>query len=248
MTAVTAADVADLVARGHRVCSCGAVLRPSAAACRFCGAAVTSDASLDAPTQPRKSRRRKPASEAFNPDAGRGRIGSLADLPGQRLVLHVTGDPVSQGSLRAVAAGVVRRESGPALVAWRNAITTEALRVCGAGWVPANAGVRVDIVFTVPRPTSAPARAVSADGYRDLDKLVRAVDDALCPDDPARFRVLASDMRIVSGETAKTHARPMHTHPWALPEPGVVIAVGVPDPPNPALPCPSATDPVWRAS
>lgn len=238
---MTAADVADLIASGHRMCSCGAVLQPSAAVCRFCGAVLVDEtkASEKAKT-PAASRKPKPV--PFNPDAGRGKHGSLADLPEQTLTLVVSGTPVPQGSLIAVAPGVIRRESGPELVAWRDSITQAALRTCGSGWVPANAAVRVDVTLTVPRPSGAPkTRAVPADGYRDLDKLVRAIGDALCPDSPERFRVLASDMRIVTTTSAKTHPRPMHTDPWALDAPGAVIRVSTYQPDADALSTPAPT-------
>lgn len=251
MTALTPDDVADLVAAGHRVCPCGAVLRPSVESCRFCGERLLSpDTARRAPADrggsgSSRGRAKKPAKAALNPDRGRGDLGTLADLPEQTLMLVVTGTPIQQGSLVAVAPGVIRRESGPELVTWRDLVTSEALRVCGSTWVPANAAVQVDITLTVPRPKSLPKRAVPADGYRDLDKLVRAIGDALCPNDPARFRVLASDMRIARSTSAKTHPRPLHTEPWALDHPGVTIRV------TPAVttaadePAPISTDPVW---
>lgn len=235
------AVVQDLIARGGKVCSCGGVCLPTATSCRFCGATLPTPAPGPGAT-PGASRKRRNRPAPFNPDGGRGRIGTLGDLPDQTLVLVVYGRPAPQGSLIAVAPGVIRREKGPELVAWRDAITVEALRVCGSTWVPANSGAQVDVTLTVPRPSSAPKnQAVPADGYRDLDKLVRAVNDALCPDDPARFRVLASDMRVTRTVSAKTHPRPLHTDPWALDTLGVVVRV------TPAVPVPEdPADPILR--
>lgn len=247
MTTMTSADVAALVAGGHHVCLCGAVLHPASSSCRFCGAPVApaaapKDAGAKKVSTPRKKKR------AFNPDQGRGHAGTLADLPDQVLTLVVEGRPVQQGSLIAVAPGVIRRESGPELVAWRDLVTREALRVCGGTWVPANTAVQVDITLTVPRPTSLPARPVPADGYRDLDKLVRAIGDALCPNDVDRFRVLASDMRITRTTAAKTYPRPLHTEAWALDVPGVVIRLTPAPQVTTDEPTPTSTDPIWSAS
>ena len=251
MTALTPADVADLVASGYHVCSCGAVLRPPVGSCRFCGQHLAPASATDPPvTGSRKvGRAKRGPRAAFNPDRGRGDWGTLLDQPDQTLMLVVAGTPIQQGSLSAVAPGVIRRESGPELVAWRDLVTREALRVCGSTWVPANAAVQVDMTLTVPRPKSLPARPVPADGYRDLDKLVRAIGDALCPSDPGRFRVLASDMRIAKSTSAKTHARPLHTEPWALPHPGLVVRLApAPDAPLADCPVPTSTDPVWSDS
>ncbi|MDN5894435.1 MAG: hypothetical protein L0H93_10460 [Nocardioides sp.] len=232
-------DVQRLVEQGYWRCSgCSALLRPGATECRFCHAPGPTNPSSASPVVGAASggggKKQKPATpstkpQALNPEARRGNLGSLAELPSGSLTLVVHGLPVQQGSLVPVAPGVVKRDDGPKLVAWRDKITREALRVCGSTWVAPNAGVRVDLVFTVNPPESAPTtKPVPADGYRDLDKLSRAVGDALCPSikpGTSRFRVLASDMRINGNLIGpeKTHPRPLHTHPWALDQPGVVI-------------------------
>lgn len=262
-------DVQELVDQGYWRCPrCSGLLRPQATVCKFCppntstatdgpttGAAPTSRSAGRGGATPSKS---KGKAKALNPQANRGGLGSLADLPGRCLTLVVHGLPVQQGSLRAVAPGVIKREDGPELEAWRNKITAEALRVCGSTWVAPNAGVSVDLVFTVPPTESAPTtKAVPADGYRDLDKLARAVGDALCPSvkpGKARFRVIASDMRITGNliGPAKTHPRPLHTHPLALNSPGVVIRVAPEDPVEVVrhgdgwamlIPCPDPSNP-----
>lgn len=169
-----------LLDSGQRVtCErCGALVRPNTERCRFCGV----DRRSPAGTAPRQ--RRRPASSA------------LDAFPGRELVLVVPGTPESQGSMSAVAPGVVKHDKGPQLGLWRRAIIVAAEKACPHGWVPIDAPVRVSAVFTVPRRRSDPSSvAVPADGWRDLDKLQRAVGDALCPRRPA-FRVLASDMRI----------------------------------------------------
>lgn len=235
-------DVQRLVDEGYWRCDrCAGLLRPTATVCRFCTSTPATQQPELAPAPPTAERPRERRAVALNPQAARGNLGSLAGLSGGTLTLVVHGLPVQQGSLVPVAAGVVKRDDGPALVAWRDSITREALRVCGSTWVAPNAGVRVDLVFTVSPPASAPTtKARPADGYRDLDKLSRAVGDALCPTvkpGTARFRVLASDMRITGNLVGpeKTHPRPLHTHPWALDEPGVVIRVTRGDQPVPVI-------------
>lgn len=220
----------ELVEQGYRPCpSCNALLKPDAVWCRFCRHQTASGPPSDtqpgtSESQTRESRPRSPV----NRQARRGHLGSLATVPNRVVQLVVTGLPVPQGSVSAPTGGVIRRSDGPKLNAWRNRITAEAFRVCSPQWVAANTGVRVDVVFTVPRPKSAPAStAVPADGYRDWDKLTRAVGDALAPSSADQFHVLASDMRIVGSLIGpeKTHPRPLHTHPLALDEPGVVIRI-----------------------
>lgn len=219
MTRAAAVDVQALLQEGYTPCSrCRTLARPGTRRCTMCGSQIVQgDASPTAVSSPAAA----PRSSTVNKH-----LGSLADLPGRSLSLVVHGRPVSQGSLRAVAPGVVKRERGPDLDAWRNAITTEALRVCTRLWKPADTAVVVDLVFTVPAPKRLTGKARCTIGYRDLDKLARAVGDALCPNDPDRFRVIASDMRIVGYSIlAKTYPRPHHTHPLALEKPGVFIRV-----------------------
>lgn len=230
-------DVQALVEQGYWRCStCSGLNRPANGTCKFCSAArqhadASAAAKVEGGVKAKRETSPRPKATALNPEARRGQLGSLAAIPERRLTLVVYGTPVSQGSLNSVAPGVMKRENGSELEAWRNAITREALRVCGSTWVAANDGVRIDLVFTVPAPKGAPTRtSMSADGYRDLDKLTRAVGDALCPSitaTKARFRVLASDMRIVGHGIGpeKTHPRPLHTHPLALDRPGVVIRI-----------------------
>lgn len=230
-----------LVDQGHWLCGCPGLRLPTASFCPACRASrpsTTSQPSMgrdegpaDAPVGVDADRRPQRApKKALNQQAAPGQLGSLADWPDQCLTLVVHGTPISQGSANAVAKGVLKRDNGPALVAWRDKITAEAFRVCGRDWTAANTAVNVDFVFTVPLPDGAPrTKPVPATGHRDLDKLVRAVGDALCPSikEKPRFRVLASDMRITRSDIGpvKTHPRPLHTHPMALNRPGIVIRV-----------------------
>lgn len=219
----------ELVDRGYQPCSiCHGLALPDRATCQLCeaplgvGGLVSSHPAAGPAAAVKRPRK---ASAPRRTGTRRGDLGSLADWPGGVLRLQVLGLPASEGSTRAVAPGVVLHDD-PELKTWRAGITTAAERVCGPDWRPANAAVRVGVVVTVPRPSGARKHAIPADGFKDLDKLLRAVDDALSPSGPIAFRVLESDMRIVGYDAVeKTHPRPLHTHPAALPEPGAVITV-----------------------
>lgn len=203
----------DLISSGsHVICTkCGGLIRPTNTACPFCQHPL----SQAVPSRPGRSRR---------DGTKRGDLGGLATLPENELVLVVFGKPESQGSMNAVAPGVAAHHNAKELKQWRRAITKASKDQVGDDWVPVNAAVHIAATFTVPLPKSAPTgSAVAADGYRDLDKLQRAIGDALCP--TTGFRVLASDMRITAWFPWKTHPRPLHDHPDALHEPGIVIRV-----------------------
>lgn len=136
----------------------------------------------------------------------------------------VMGEPIPQGSMRAIRPGVVVSDN-PRLRSWRRSVTSAAQKACGPTWEPWDAPVAVDAVYTVPRPKSAPKRRVTFPAVKpDLDKLTRAIGDSLCP--KTGFKLLTEDSRIVEyGQLAKTYPTPMNTHPGALPEPGVRIRV-----------------------
>jgi Holliday junction resolvase RusA-like endonuclease len=137
-----------------------------------------------------------------------GLVAALADYPGGGLVIRVKGAPVTQGSMNALpqrnrvtgapvlgpgGRQVVRQVHGnaAALKPWRDAITAAAREAHG-GAPPLDGPCQVDAVFSLERPAGhfrtgkfsaqlragAPRRPV-ASGKADLDKLVRAVLDAL---------------------------------------------------------------------
>lgn len=253
MTSLTSDELAVLLANGERVlcAKCGACCRGTSTECFACKTPLRPEAApaaaSTAPSEPLT--RTKPKRSSEYPAHRKGKAGSLADLPGGELVLVVRGKPISQGSMRAVAAGVLRHQDSTALKQWRDAITREALVACGRTWVPCDAAVEVDVTFTVPPLASTPTdRPTPSTGYRDLDKLERAVGDAMCPSDPTRFRVYSSDMRICDWHPHRTYPRPVHTHPDALDEPGVVIRVRAHDPnpdPLPDTPLPVSTKRSW---
>lgn len=224
----------------HKLCGCGRTLiRVKQPACEQCGR--TPPRTTPAPTPAVRLRRQSSqrgsqhvADARVRPD----RLGGLGSLPDNTLWLVAHGNPVQQGSVSAPAAGVIKREKGPKLEAWRNAIHRQLIRAAGLGFVAADCPVRMHVVFTMPGPrgTEVAAQTTKANAADsglprlcpstkpDLDKLVRAVGDALSPRGD-RMRVFADDSRIVELLTAESFAAPQHVHPWALPCPGVVIRV-----------------------
>jgi|GEM_PF-6860822 len=116
--------------------------------------------------------------------------------------------PVPEGSHSAWRAGgrvVVSHTGGRRLVAWREAVTAAALQAAGqAGWPPGYDGpVAVSVCFWMPRP-ARPRFALHPATRPDLDKLIRAVGDALAP--RGGGGILAEDSRITSWAATKTWA------------------------------------------
>lgn len=116
----------------------------------------------------------------------------------------VSGVPVSQGSMVALRNGHLRHSKGAALTRWR-ALVFKAAYEAARGLnvdVPLDGPVRLRLVFVLPRP-KRPRFWVPA-VKPDLDKLVRAVGDALCPSSGPR--VLREDSRIVHVDAHKVYA------------------------------------------
>ncbi|WP_331759122.1 RusA family crossover junction endodeoxyribonuclease [Streptomyces anulatus] len=221
----TSIDVQRLITHsGYRPCpTCPAVLRPTTDRCPHCRTP------LPAPSQGTTSPRR-PSSARIAP-VTEDALGGLKDLPEQRLTFTVIGTPITQGSVDVPAPGVVKYSRE--LREWRRHINAAARQACGATWEPANCPLVMSAVFTLPRPKSAPkSRAIHAATKPDVDKLIRAVQDALSPSDKRTFRVYTEDSRIVGYDTGpfKTYPAPLGTHDWALTEPGVTLAI-TPAPP-----------------
>ena len=172
------------------------------------------------------------------------KLGSFAEMPARSLWLVVPGIPQTQGSMKAVAAGVMKRHKGSQLVEWRTSIHRALVRAHGLDFDAADCPVRLHVCFTVPGPPSGiavshtrkanpddPGRPRVIPSTRpDLDKLERAVGDALSPLGD-RVKAYTEDGRIAELLAARSYPAPEHVHPWALPVPGAVIRV-----------CPADTD------
>lgn len=92
----------------------------------------------------------------------------------------VRGLPVPQGSSRAFAVGGKARivSTSAPLSAWRNAIAVAASREMGTDPL-LDEPLSVTATFMLPRPASIPKKRVYPAVKPDLDKLARALMDAL---------------------------------------------------------------------
>jgi crossover junction endodeoxyribonuclease RusA len=118
------------------------------------------------------------------------------------LSVWVAGRPAPQGSKRHVGRGVMI-ESSRAVKPWREDIRQACLSLVSLGRVQTlepGQPVVVKLVFVMPRPTSTPkSRTPAAVKRPDLDKLVRAVFDAI-----GSAGVWADDSQVV---TVHAHKR-----------------------------------------
>jgi Holliday junction resolvase RusA-like endonuclease len=128
------------------------------------------------------------------------------------LEVVVHGRPVAQGSLVRNPGRGVRPDNAKALLPWRNAVSSAAYEAMGDR--PILVGpVRLEVAFTFARPrghygTGRNARALRASAPAapttnpDLDKLVRAVCDALTG------VVFRDDSQVVEVEATKRYGEP----------------------------------------
>ena len=125
----------------------------------------------------------------------------------------VPGEPITEGSTKAFASGqrvVVTHDRGPELDAWRIKVAHAAEAAAQAAyWETRYDGpVAVTATFLLPRPKSAPKSRKHAQMKPDLDKLQRAIGDALAP--YKRPGVLRDDSRIVAWSAVKRYADDAH--------------------------------------
>lgn len=125
----------------------------------------------------------------------------------------VPGEPVTEGSTKAFASGqrvVVTHDRGRELDAWRLKVAHAAAAAAEAAyWEPCNDGaVEVWVEFRLPRPKSIPKARKHAQTKPDLDKLQRAIGDALAP--YKRPGILRDDSRIVAWHAIKRYADDTH--------------------------------------
>jgi Holliday junction resolvase RusA-like endonuclease len=131
---------------------------------------------------------------------------------------EVVGTPVQQGSKRHVGGGrMIEAANGHR--EWRHAVATEARRVAGSlPDTPLDGPLCLSVRFRFPMPSSRPKRRLRIGiawktTAPDLDKLVRAVGDALTDsglirDDARIGMVIASKVETTdwSGAEIKLHA------------------------------------------
>jgi Holliday junction resolvase RusA-like endonuclease len=121
----------------------------------------------------------------------------------------ITGDPASQGS-HAIMNGRIVQVNSKKHKAWRTAIVNEVIATLPADWEPIDGPCELIVNFYMPKPASVKRSAPSV--APDLDKLVRAVGDAL-----AIAGVYTDDSRITRISARKLYAQGI--------EPGATITV-----------------------
>lgn len=156
--------------------------------------------------------------------AVRGEAGSAALV----LSFIAHGTPVGQGNIRHLGKGrPAVHQNAKTLLPWRDTIRHAAIAAISntyGAWTPPVAPVfpldqplRVDVTFTVPKPTGAPkTRRVWPSKRPDLDHMVRACLDAVT------HVVMVDDARVVELRAAKRY--PLEGVE-ALTYPGVVVRV-----------------------
>lgn len=131
----------------------------------------------------------------------------------KRLSIFVKGIPAPQGSMTPIRtkSGVTfMKHASKGLPAWRNQVIAE-LEAWWArinnqerDWIPEDRAYHLDVDFYLPRPKSH-TKKQKLDHYRwqrpDLDKLVRAIGDAL-----EIAGILKDDARIASISAVKVYA------------------------------------------
>jgi Holliday junction resolvase RusA-like endonuclease len=123
--------------------------------------------------------------------------------------ISVTGDPASQGS-HAIMNGRIVQVNSKKHKAWRTAIVSTCIDNLPEGWQPLDQPVELIVNFYMPKPVSVKRSLPSV--APDLDKLIRAVGDAL-----AIGGVYTDDSRIVRISARKVYAQGI--------EPGATIEV-----------------------
>lgn len=108
----------------------------------------------------------------------------------------VPGVPRTQGSMKSVGRGNMVHSD--ALVAWRSLVRDEvrrALRVAPPYWTEESQALTFSLPTAVPYtgPVAVRCIFVRGDGQGDIDKLARAVLDAL-----TESRVIADDVQVVT--------------------------------------------------
>lgn len=122
---------------------------------------------------------------------------------------RVYGDPEAQGSMRVIRGRVIH--DNPRLARWRDCITRRAIE---AVRVPLDEPVWVEATFWLAPPRHPRWRVPAT--AKDLDKLTRALGDALSP----RYgrRPIENDSRICGWTVEKRWADADH-------DPGVLVTI-----------------------
>lgn len=137
------------------------------------------------------------------------------------MIITVYGQPAPQGSKKFVgvhAGRGVMVESSKKVKPWRQDVVAAA-REAMAGAAPIDGSLVVRMIFTVPKPASAPKRrTIWPNKKPDVSKLARSTEDAL-----VTAGAISDDARIVEYERlAKVYPGESLE---SLPSPGVYIEI-----------------------
>lgn len=106
----------------------------------------------------------------------KARVPAVREEEFTAISFFVEGEPITQGSMKAIGRGRMVHVNGKTLSVWRSTIGIAA-RAAGAQCVGDQTPVRVDCLFYVTRPKSVKRDFPTT--RKDTDKLMRAVGDAL---------------------------------------------------------------------
>lgn len=136
------------------------------------------------------------------------------------VTVSVPGIPQPQGSKTKTRWGGMRDANSERLAPWRRAVTIATIKAIprvGAKWQPLDGPLSVRIVFTMPKPASAPKRTRAwACKKPDVDKLIRAGFDGITDGG-----LWIDDARVVHVEAWKLYAG----DPGATTLPGAVFHI-----------------------
>lgn len=118
------------------------------------------------------------------------------------LTVTVLGEPIPQGSLRAVGRGRLISDN-TRLRPWRDTVAWHVWQALADTGIeePLQGPLQMRAMFTLPRPKSAPRKRWAPDRKPDLDKLLRALLDA-CTAGGA----WADDAQVVSAIASKVYS------------------------------------------
>jgi Holliday junction resolvase RusA-like endonuclease len=143
-----------------------------------------------------------------------------AEVDNPVLAFVAYGKPITQGSKVRNRFGGVRDANADKLKPWREAVKFAALAHWPSDAEPISGPIRIDVVYTLPKPASAPVRRRTwpiAMRSGDIDKLDRALFDAITD-----AGVIHDDAQIVDSRSRKVYPE---EHPEALRTPGAVIRI-----------------------
>ena len=139
----------------------------------------------------------------------------VCDNVSMRLAFTMQGTPVSQGSMVRTSYGM--RHSKPmAINVFRDQVA-QAVTKTGIDELPLMGALTMSVTFVLPRPKSAPKRRIWPEVKPDLDKLVRALCDAL-----TQCGAWGDDAQLIHLTATKRYVGTSDV----LDVPGVVVDIG----------------------